>query len=414
MSTPFDITVYNKLGKEDLQKFVFNKIYQQISNSTVLQLNNLREKHSLPVSYLLKWVGQLTGKDLPLDHGNCLQLNRAIRHLLSERSYLIKKRGKNLKTEELSTFLSAEFDKFATIATRHRHKKSLEKTLSKPKRIQPTKSALNETNKEIGIQLKSELNKLEKDNAILQKKLTLAKNRIRLLKNTTLHSQKRLKSLTKLVNEQKETITNIRNVNRHDRKLSNQKIVYWEIKTNNLRSVIYKLKQQNISNEIKHANEISQFKSRVNQLQKEKKIVETELDWLGKTEQEIDLTVPAKNGKYTYNSKTDLCIFELLQNHVPFDRIGNVIRSVLKLADIKIKYERVPKKDYVADVNIRSGVLSQNQISEKCTEKQDQTLYSDETRKNGNLMGLSLQLTKTKMYIFLDYVKCPASHPQPN
>jgi len=135
-------------------------------------------------------------------------------------------------------------------------------------------------------------------------------------------------------------------------------------------------------------------------LQKEKKIVETELDWLGKTEQEIDLTVPAKNGKYTYNSKTDLCIFELLQNHVPFDRIGNVIRSVLNLADIKIKYDRVPQKDYVADVNIRSGVLSQNQISEKCTEKQDQTL--------------SLQLTKTKMYIFLDYVKCTASHPQPN
>lgn len=97
MSTPFDITVYNKLGKEDLQRFVFNKVYQQISNSTVhvLQLNNLREKHSLPVSYLLKWVGQLTGKDLPLDHGNCLQFNRAIRHLLSERSYLIKKRGKN-------------------------------------------------------------------------------------------------------------------------------------------------------------------------------------------------------------------------------------------------------------------------------------------------------------------------------
>lgn len=172
----------------------------------------------------------------------------------------------------MSTFLSAEFDKFATIATRHKQKKSLGKILSKPKRIQPTKSALNETNKEIGIQLKSELNKLEKDNAILQKKLTLAKNRIRLLKNTTLHSQKRLKSLTKLVNEQKETITNIRNVNRHDRKLSNQKIVYWETKTNNLRSVIYKLKQQNISNEIKHANEISQFKPRVNQLQKEKKI----------------------------------------------------------------------------------------------------------------------------------------------
>lgn len=166
--------------------------------------------------------------------------------------------------------MSAEFDKFATIAIWHKQKKPLGKTLSKPKRIQPTKAALNETNKEIDIQLKSELNKLEKDNAILQKKLTLAKNRIRLLKNTTFHSQKRLKSLTKLVNEQKETITNIRNVNRHDRKLSNQNIVYWETKTNNLRSVIYKLKQQNTSNEIKHAIEISKFKPIVNQLQNKK------------------------------------------------------------------------------------------------------------------------------------------------
>lgn len=74
MSTPFDITVYNKLGKEDLQRFVFNKVYQQISNTTVLQLNNLREKHCLPVSYLLKWVGQLTGKDLPLEMGTVFNL----------------------------------------------------------------------------------------------------------------------------------------------------------------------------------------------------------------------------------------------------------------------------------------------------------------------------------------------------
>lgn len=87
---------------------------------------------------------------------------------------------------------------------------------------------------------------------------------------------------------------------------------------------------------------------------------------------------------------------------------------MLNLADIKIKYDRVHQKDYIADVNIRSGALSQIQISEKCTEKQDLTLYSDETRKRDNRMGLSLQLTKTKMYIFLDYVKCPASHPQPN
>ena len=63
------------------------------------------------------------------------------------------------------------------------------------------------------------------------------------------------------------------------------------------------------------------------------------------------MTVSVTNGKYSYNSKTDLCIIDLLQNHVPFDRVGNAIRSVLNLADTKIKYDRVPKIDYVADVN---------------------------------------------------------------
>jgi len=36
MSTPFNLTVYDKLGKKDLQRCVFNKLCKNNSSSTVL------------------------------------------------------------------------------------------------------------------------------------------------------------------------------------------------------------------------------------------------------------------------------------------------------------------------------------------------------------------------------------------
>lgn len=40
-------------------------------------------------------------------------------------------------------------------------------------------------------------------------------------------------------------------------------------------------------------------------------------------------SIPTGTHKYTCNSNIDICIFDILQKYVPFDRVGNVIRSVL-------------------------------------------------------------------------------------
>ncbi|VDI37409.1 Hypothetical predicted protein [Mytilus galloprovincialis] len=102
---------------------------------------------------------------------------------------------------------------------------------------------------------------------------------------------------------------------------------------------------------------------------------------------EIDLTKHSKFGRYTYTAETDLCIMELLNCHVPVDRDDTVIKSVFSLCNLKAKDETLPKKDYVSSVNVRRLAISQAHIAETCIEE-NRTLYTDETRKNGQSYGV--------------------------
>lgn len=110
---------------------------------------------------------------------------------------------------------------------------------------------------------------------------------------------------------------------------------------------------------------------------------------------EIDLTKHSKFGRYTYTAETYLCVMELLNCHVPFDRVGTVIKSVLSLCNLKAKDETLPKKDYVSSVNVRRLAISQAHIAETCIEE-NRTLYTDETRKNGQSYGVFITFNENQ------------------
>jgi len=60
-----------------------------------------------------------------------------------------------------------------------------------------------------------------------------------------------------------------------------------------------------------------------------------------KTGDELNSCATTGTRKYTCNSNIYICIFDLLQKYVRFDLVGNVIRSVLNLVNIKIENNRV-------------------------------------------------------------------------
>ncbi|CAC5361377.1 unnamed protein product [Mytilus coruscus] len=81
---------------------------------------------------------------------------------------------------------------------------------------------------------------------------------------------------------------------------------------------------------------------------------------------------------------------ELLNCHVPFDRVDPIIKSVLSLCKLKAKDETLPKKEDVSSVNVHTLAISQAHIAETCIEE-NRTLYTDETRKNRQSYGVFIK-----------------------
>ncbi|CAC5393343.1 unnamed protein product [Mytilus coruscus] len=146
------------------------------------------------------------------------------------------------------------------------------------------------------------------------------------------------------------------------------------------------LKHRNNSNTRREANRKLIFK-----LQKcEKQLSQTERKLkISQTQNKINKKRYIQVFKFLRKrrTETDLCIMELLNRHVLFDRVDIVIKSVLSLCKLKAKDETLPKKDYVLSVNVRRLAISQAYIAETCTEG-NRTLHTDETRKHGQSYGV--------------------------
>ena len=82
-----------------------------------------------------------------------------------------------------------------------------------------------------------------------------------------------------------------------------------------------------------------------------------------------------------YTKETQECVYELLNCNVTTSRVSNVIKTVLKLADITAN--KLPSVSTVNNMNVQRLLLSQTQLAEEVSKKESTCLLSDEASKFG-------------------------------
>ena len=116
----------------------------------------------------------------------------------------------------------------------------------------------------------------------------------------------------------------------------------------------------------------------------------------------VDLTVKSQNGRYIFDTRTDASVMDLLDSGIAYEKDSHAIKSVIHMCGLKSRNDVYTKKDYVANCNQRKLSLSHRHTAECITENEHQTLYSDETRKQGETFASFITQMKTEVRIYLD------------
>jgi hypothetical protein len=162
-----------------------------------------------------------------------------------------------------------------------------------------------------------------------------------------------VKSLEKRLASEKQLVKNVRNINRKESKRLNEKVKYREgiaVKTRtekNLEATAKNLEIEELNNKICMI-EIESKTSKTN-LQDEMENVEILQDL---QEGIVDLTVKSQNGRYAFDTRTDVCVVDLLDCGIAYEEVSHAIKSVMYMCGLKSRNDVYPKKDYVANCNM--------------------------------------------------------------
>ena len=95
-----------------------------------------------------------------------------------------------------------------------------------------------------------------------------------------------------------------------------------------------------------------------------------------------DRVVDLMNDKGSYTAEAEICILYLLDYKVAFHHVATVIKAVSHLCNVQIL--KLPSEATVRRINTRRLAIAHMQIDDVLKNKDNLTLYSDETSKNGN------------------------------
>ena len=94
------------------------------------------------------------------------------------------------------------------------------------------------------------------------------------------------------------------------------------------------------------------------------------------TQQRIVNIYDGEGKRYTSKLKKN-CVHELLKLNVSASKVGDVIKEVLKI--VGIEPNRIPSKSTVLDMNLQRLCLSQQQLTEVFSNKDNMCLMTEET-----------------------------------
>ncbi|CAC5369468.1 unnamed protein product [Mytilus coruscus] len=168
-----------------------------------------------------------------------------------------------------------------------------------------------------------------------------------------------------------------------EKKRTIEKCKYWE-------NIAQKTRYLKDHLQAKHETEVKILQDQILNMRQEQKANKHEIN---KTIDELHFVLDNLNEKKT---DTNLCIMELLNANVAFEKVSCVMSSVMKVCNVDCRNNIFPKKDYVSTISATRLFVSQAHAAIACSEQENQTLYTDETKKNGQPYGVFVTTNEDK------------------
>ena len=127
--------------------------------------------------------------------------------------------------------------------------------------------------------------------------------------------------------------------------------------------------------------ELQSTKAELAERRKEISELRSSIEWMEELLNEPGgQTLQTKKG-HSYSADMKMCVMELLDNNISASRVGQAIKTVLKL--VGIEASDIPSTATVLNYNVERLVLAQRQLGEDLSEKKNTALLTDETSKFG-------------------------------
>ena len=165
--------------------------------------------------------------------------------------------------------------------------------------------------------------------------------------------------------------------NRAQKRRFQLQVTYYKELVNKLNTETKQLPAHHKEDSVKHEETLTKLTEGNRQLEKATLELQSENEWLRSLIDDNQELLTYCEGKYT--PETQQCVYDLLSCHVATSQVGNVIKSVLKLAGKTPSH--TPCKGTVINMNTQRLILAQKQLSEELPNKGHTCLLSDETTK---------------------------------
>ena len=144
-------------------------------------------------------------------------------------------------------------------------------------------------------------------------------------------------------------------------------------------------KEHNLKTELQKARQLADsLLLEQNNIKQELQDIQNENDWLREIVQnyEHEIVKVFDKDKGSYTPALQKCVYTLLGQHVATGQVSGVIKTVLSM--VNKKCDRLPSASTVQNMSLQKVAIARKHIADVCQDKENTSLYTDETSKFGN------------------------------